>query len=296
MISSAEIVVDVDGTPIPCSLRGTLKRQGEQAEQRVTIGDFVFVDKKNRITCVEKRYSVLARRDNLRRRKAHIIAANIDQVFIVSSVAEPDLKTSLIDRYIIAAKKGGIQPIVVINKIDLHSPRVSLDTLTANYEMLGIPYFLVSAAHENGMAQLSEAMEGKASVFSGQSGVGKTTLINHLAGTSFRIGNLASKTGKGSHTTTQASLIKLSHNTFCIDTPGIKSFSLWDISTDELTAYFSDLQQYAPMCKFANCSHTHEPECGVKQAVAEGKLSQLRYDSYLTIREGNDEDQKDHWE
>ncbi len=256
----------------------------------------MIVDERGQVASIEERYSQLTRKDNLRRRLAQVIAANIDQVIIVTSVAEPNLKPSLIDRYIISAIRGNMSPLIIINKVDLTKERKALNEIIWIYKNLGIQVIEMSGINQKGIDELKEAMKGKASVFSGQSGVGKTTLINLIAGTDFKTREVVEKTEKGVHTTTKSTLVKIDEETFCIDTPGIKSFSLWDVTTDELSQYFSDLQQFSSDCKFINCTHTHEPDCGVKKAVEEGKISQLRYDSYVTIRDGNDEDQKNHWE
>ncbi len=295
-VSSTEVIVDLDGEEVPCSLRGILKKEKSDQKRVIAIGDFVIVDERGQVAAVEERYSQLARRDNLRRRLAQVIAANIDQVIIVTSVAEPSLKPSLIDRYIISAIRGHMSPLVIVNKIDLAQDKANLDEILSIYKNLNIPVIEVCCLNKKGINELRQAMKGKASVFSGQSGVGKTTLINLIAGTDYKTGEIVEKTQKGVHTTTQSTLVKIDDDSFCIDTPGIKSFSLWDVTTEELAHYFSDLQQFSTDCKFVNCTHTHEPHCGVRKAVEEGKVSKLRYDSYVTIREGNDEDQKNHWE
>ena len=271
------------------SLKGSLKQEITKNKNLVAVGDFVWVDDRGQIAAVDRRYSCLSRADALHQRKQHLIAANIDQVLIVASVENPSLKPSLLDRYIIATERGGMSPVIIINKIDLAKDHALLDELEAVYTSIGIPFLKVSALHEIGLDALKEIVKGKASVFSGQSGVGKTSLINDLTGGQRRVGTVVEKTGKGCHTTTHAELISIGENALCIDTPGIKSFALWDITTDELTAYFSDFQEYAQNCKFKPCSHTHEPDCAVKSAVENGDLSSIRYNSYLSIREGHDE-------
>ena len=295
-VSSTEVIVDLDGEPTACSLRGILKKQRGPNKNVLAIGDFVIVDDRGQVASIEERYSLLARRDNLRRRHAQIIAANIDQVLIVASVKEPGLKTSLIDRYIISALRGNMTPVLIINKIDLSNDKQNLVTIIEMYRAIGIEVIDVSALEKSGIGRVVDIMKDKASVFSGQSGVGKTTLINEIAGTDYKTCEIVERTQKGVHTTSQSKLIKLDSNSFCIDTPGIKSFSLWDITSSEISNYFSDLQQYSTECKFINCTHTHEPDCGVKKAVDDGLIAKTRYESYITIREGNDEDQKHHWE
>ncbi len=289
-ISTGAISVQIGDEIIPSSLKGSLKQEITRDKNLVTVGDFVWIDDRGQIAAIDKRHSCLSRADTLHQRKQQIIAANIDQVLIVSSVENPSLKPSLIDRYIIATERGGMQPIIVINKIDLIKDFAFIDELEAIYTKLGIPFLKVSALHETGLDALKTIITGKASVFSGQSGVGKTSLVNDLTGLNRKVGGIVHKTKKGSHTTTHAELIPIKGDTFCIDTPGIKSFALWDITQEELTAYFSDLQEFATQCKYNPCSHTHEPECAVKTAVAEGHLSPIRYNSYITILECHDQD------
>lgn len=296
-ISRDQIRVSVDETILSCTMRGTLKQEKTLNKNLITIGDLVQIDERGQIAHIEKRYSFLARADNLRRRKQHMIAANIDQVFITASIEKPVLKPSLIDRYIIAAIKGNMRPIIVINKIDLLQENDTLlNELEKVYTNLEIPLIKISCLENKGLDILYKMMEGKTSVFSGQSGVGKSSLINALLGTSLKVGEVIERTNKGVHTTTSAELIPLKEGGFCVDTPGIKSFGLFDISSEELLNYFHDLQAFAHLCKFPSCTHIHEPECAVKKAVAEGKIHPLRYKSYLTIRENNDEDQTNPWD
>lgn len=291
-ISTGAILVKVGTETISSSLKGSLKKETSLNKNLVTVGDFVWIDDRGQIAGVDKRYSCLSRADTLHHRKQHILAANIDQVLIVASVENPSLKPSLIDRFIIAAERGGMKPVIIINKIDLYPDSPLVNELEAIYTKLHIPFLKVSALKEIGITALKEIVKGKASVFSGQSGVGKTSLINDLTGLDRKVGAIVNKTKKGSHTTTYAELIPIGDEAFCIDTPGIKSFALWDISPEELTHYFSDLQQFASHCKYNPCSHTHEPDCAVKAAIEKGLLSPIRYNSYITIREGSDQDPK----
>lgn len=295
-MTSGIVTVDLGGEIRCCGLRGTLKQAKRDEKNIVTVGDFVLVDKEDQIIHVKERTSFLSRKDNLRRRKQQIIAANIDQVLITTSIQDPYIKPSLIDRYIISTIKGNMKPVIVVNKIDLSLEDPLLKELENTYSSLGIPFVKVSATTKEGLDELFKIMEGKSSVFSGQSGVGKTSLINEITGEDYRVGEIVEKTKKGAHTTTNAELIRLDNNTFCVDTPGIKSFSLWDITSSDLLSYFHDLQEYAEDCKFVNCTHVHEPGCAVKEALESGELSKLRYDSYITIRENTDEDQKNPWD
>lgn len=276
-----------------CSLRGTLKQHVTEAKNLATVGDFVLFqqtsEEEGSIASIEPRQSILSRQDHLRRKKRQLIAANIDQVLITTSVVHPPLKPALIDRYIIATLKEGMEPILVVNKIDLlpesEEEKNHLGELVRIYRTLNIPVYLVSAQTGEGIEALEKQMEGKASVFSGQSGVGKSALINQVTGLSLAVGEVVEKTRKGAHTTTSARLVPLPFGGWCIDTPGIRSFGIWDLKLEDLKNYFPEIAELSTACKFPNCTHTHEPECAIKYALDEETLSHLRFSSYLKLLE-----------
>ncbi len=293
------ILVSSNQEEFLCHLKGALKQDRTRIKNLVAVGDFVRFeekgDKEGTIFKVEDRHSILSRADNLSRTKEQLIAVNIDQVLITTSVVVPSLKPFLIDRYIIAAQKGNMEPIIVVNKMDLlNNPlkevTVDLAEETALYEeflrvyrALNFKVIPVSAETLEGIQTLKEAMHGKTSVFSGQSGVGKSSLINLIAGSSLAIGDIVQKTRKGSHTTTTTHLIPLEGGGFCIDTPGIKSFGIWDLKVDEIAAYFSEIFALGAECKFPDCAHLNELDCAVKKALEEGKISPLRFGSYCAL-------------
>ncbi len=291
-IASSGIVIDCEGKRIKTSLRGTLKQDKSEQTKLLAVGDFVWLDDRGQITSIEPRFSKLVRADNLRRNKEQILCANIDQVIITVSAHEPEIKPSLIDRYIIATLKGNMSPVIVVNKIDLLPKPPLLDALEKVYTAQEIPFICVSCVTKVGIDALQKVLDGKASVFSGQSGVGKSSLINTLTGLSLKVGEIRAKINKGGHTTTHAELIAISTGGFCVDTPGIKSFALWKISKEELSSYFQDLQDFAHLCKYENCTHLHEPDCAVKKAVEKGKIPKIRYESYVSLY---DEDSNDPW-
>lgn len=294
------IIVDCNGEMIRCVLKGLLKRDRTSAKNLVAVGDIVLFEKTDQgegiIASVKPRRTVLSRADNLSRRKEQLIAVNIDQVIITASVVNPPLKPPLIDRYIIAAHKGGMAPLIVINKVDLldteegdpvlrEQEKEIYEELHKAYTAIGIPVIPVSAEQNKGINALQLAMQGKTSVFSGQSGVGKSSLINRMTGLDLRVGDTVEKTKKGSHTTSITQLIPLEFGGWCVDTPGIKSFGVWDLEKGEVEGYFSEIHACGLNCKFPNCTHTHEEDCAVQQAVEAERISFIRFFSYQALME-----------
>jgi len=291
-LAPQEIRVESEGKIYLCSLKGLLKKEKTQHKNLVVVGDFVLFEPGSEnagvIAHVEPRRTKLSRADNLSRRKEQLLAANIDLVLITGSVVLPPLKAPLIDRYIIAAKSGGMQPVVVINKIDLLNDapeeKALFEELKQAYAQANIPFIAISAETGEGLDALKAVMRDKASVFSGQSGVGKTSLINAMTGMDLRIGDTVEKTRKGSHTTTTTQLIPLEFGGFCIDTPGIKSFGVWELKLEDIESYFSEIQEVGKKCKFQDCAHLNEENCAVLKAVEKGKISAVRFLSYQALR------------
>ncbi len=301
-ISPQAVTVDSEGVEFSCSMRGALKQEITRMKNLITVGDFVSfeagVGQEGAIAHVEERRSMLARMDHFSKRKQQLIAANIDQVLITLSVLSPALKPFLADRYIIAALKGNMTPILVINKIDflklppggidketLYQERLLYEEFCETYAALDIPLFPVSCRTGQGLDELKEVMQGKASVFSGQSGVGKSSLINVVTGLDLRTGDIRENVHKGAHTTSSAQLIPLSFGGWCIDTPGIRSFGMWDMQPEEVVKYFPEIDALGHECHFPNCTHTHEPECAVLKALEKEEIGKLRYLSYQKLLE-----------
>jgi ribosome biogenesis GTPase / thiamine phosphate phosphatase len=293
------IVVSCHKEEFFCSLKGALKQDKSRIKNLVAVGDFVrFEEKGHRegaIFKVEERRSILSRADNLSRTKEQLIAVNIDQVLITASVVLPPLKPFLVDRYIIAAQKGNMEPIIIVNKVDLldnppeevsvdlEEERALYDAFLKTYRALHFKVVPISVDTGEGTEELKDVMRGKTSVFSGPSGVGKSSLINLITGSALATGEIVQRTRKGSHTTTTTHLIPLEGEGFCIDTPGIKSFGIWDLKIDELAAYFPEIFALSSQCKFPDCAHLNEPECAVKKAVEENAISPLRFGSYCAL-------------
>ncbi len=291
------ILVDYEETFYTCSMRGALKKESQRMKNLIAIGDFVLFEPSENLTGaivnIQPRKSILSRADQISRRKEQLIAVNIDQVLITASVVTPPLKPNLIDRYIIASLKGNMDPIIVVNKIDLleesQNDQILFDEILKIYQTLEIPIYPVSATTGEGIEELRNAMKGKSSVFSGQSGAGKSSLINAITGSSLLTGKVVEKTRKGSHTTTSATLLPIEGKGFCIDTPGIKSFGLWDLKKEDVQQYFFEIDQIAHSCKYPDCSHMHEPDCAVEEALENNEISRLRFDSYCALIASLDE-------
>ncbi len=292
------ILVESEGEKVLCVLKGVLKKEKTDAKNLVTVGDQVWFEKREEgegiIGHVLPRRTLLSRADNLARRKEQLIAANVDLVVITASVVQPILKPAILDRYIIAARKGGMEPLIVVNKIDLldeedDSAHVEQErTLYAEavraYGSAGIPLIGVSTVSGRGMKELKQAMRDKVSVFSGQSGVGKSSLINAVVGTQLRVGHVVEKTKKGTHTTTTTCLLPLDFGGWCVDTPGIRSFGVWNLELEEVEGYFEEIHRLGLSCKFADCTHLHEVSCAVLMALEAEELSFMRYASYQALR------------
>lgn len=287
-----KVEVKSGGKIYHCSVRGALKKERSKSRTLIAVGDYVEFEKEKekdgKILSIEERLSVLAREDPFKK-KQHIIATNIDQVLITSSIAEPNFKPFLIDRYIISAKQGNMDPIIVINKMDLLASNSKEARLFEEFEeiytALGYTIIPVSCETKEGIPQLKKVMKGRTSAFSGQSGVGKSSLINLTLGLDLPTGEVQRANQKGKHTTTKAQLIPMDKESFCIDTPGIRHFGLWQLSLEDIQKHFPEIEKVGKDCKYSNCLHKEEPGCAVKEAVEDELIFSSRYTSYLTLME-----------
>ncbi|GMV53860.1 MAG: ribosome small subunit-dependent GTPase A [Chlorobi bacterium OLB6] len=281
-----------------CSVSGTVDAQG--GTTLVAVGDVVwFVSSgsamevggqeyaEGTIEKVETRRTLLSRKAAGRVQREQVLAANIDRLGIVIAAANPDYHRGLIDRYLIAADKGDLEPFIIVNKMDLVSGE--LETLIAEdlevyTKALRRKVFFVSTVSGFGIDLLTEFLNGATTLLAGQSGVGKSSLINHITQNHLRVGSISQATGKGRHTTTSALLVPLPRGGFVIDSPGTREFSIWELDLQEIMYYFEEFDDYSPNCKFSTCTHTHEPGCAVKDAVDKGAINAGRYFSYLALR------------
>ena len=277
-------VEDADGREVQCATRRLLKTLSTDQRHVVAAGDRVMfrtvASGEGVIERVEPRRTVLARSSKGRQ---HVVVANVDQVVIVGSAAEPHLKPHLIDRFLVSAHHSNLWPIVCINKVDLVEP-ASLMPTAGVYAQMGYPVVLASARSGIGIERLRRLLAGRVSVLAGQSGVGKSSLLNAVDPVlNVRIGAISRETEKGRHTTTTARLYPLHAGGHIVDTPGIRQLELWDVIPAEVAGYFRDLRPYLSRCRFPNCTHTHEEFCAVKDAVADGRLDVRRFESYCQL-------------
>jgi ribosome biogenesis GTPase len=290
-ITGEGVWVDVDHVQLLCTLKGLMKKEKMRSKNIIAVGDIVRVSpidsSEGSIVLVEDRYSTLSRLD-VSGKKEQLIAVNIDQVLIVSSLISPPLKPALIDRYLIAAELGNIHPVIVINKID-HLDETSLEEkalyqeFLVAYEQLGYPILSISTKIGTGLDNLRAIMKNKASVFAGQSGVGKSSLLNAAFGFSLKVGELTQKTFKGSHMTTSAELLPLPDGGFCIDTPGVRSFGVWNLQREHIMNHFREFHSLASQCRYPDCTHLNEPSCAVQEGVKSNTVSAIRYESYKSL-------------
>lgn len=285
------VVEAADGKQYRCAVRRLLKSLVTDTRSIVTTGDLVQFrlsgNDEGMIERVEPRHGVLTRAS---RRREHILVANVDQLVIVMSLVEPDLKPHLIDRYLASAQMGGLAPILCLNKADLVETW-RMQSLIGAYCQLGIPALLTSAKSGEGIEALRRLLKDRATVFSGQSGVGKSSLLNAIQPElALRVRTVSEVNQKGRHTTTTAELIRLDSGGWLVDTPGVRQLQLWDISPEEVEGFFPEFRPYVTLCAFPDCTHTHEDRCAVKRAVDRRQISVRRFHSYIGMRTGSMEE------
>lgn len=285
------VVETDDGRQFRCAVRRLLKSLVTDERSIVTTGDLVLFrpagHDEGMIERVEPRHGILTRAS---RRREHVLVANVDQLVIVMSLVEPDLKPHLIDRYLASAERGGLNAIICLNKADLVEAW-RMQSLIGAYAQLGIPTLLTSAKTGLGIDRLRELLADRATVFSGQSGVGKSSLLNAIQpDLALRVRTVSEVNQKGRHTTTTAELIRLTFGGWVVDTPGVRQFQIWDIIPEEVEGFFLEFRPYVTLCAFPDCTHTHEEKCAVKRAVDRREISARRYHSYLGMYSGSMEE------
>lgn len=281
-------VLAEDGRRFQCAVRRLLKTLSTDQRHVVAAGDRVWFrpapGNEGIIERVDPRRGILSRDS---RGRQHIIVTNVDQLLILASADEPPLKPNLIDRFLITAEKCEIRPVICINKIDLVEP-AKLMPIVGLYAQMGYDVLLTSARTCQGIDRLRECLIGSESALTGQSGVGKSSLLNAVdPSLNLAVREVSAETSKGKHTTTTATLIPLAEGGFVVDTPGIRQMQLWDVIPAEVPGYFRDLRPFVNNCRYPDCTHLHEEACAVKDAVADGWLDERRYESYCRLVEGD---------
>jgi ribosome biogenesis GTPase / thiamine phosphate phosphatase len=285
-----------EGQKLDCRIKGKFRIKGITTTNPIAVGDIVDFDMEPEqetgvITKLHERKNYIIRKSINLSKQGQVIAANLDQAFLVVTLASPRTSLGFIDRFLVTAEAYHIPAILVFNKLDLFSAE-GLEILAiyrSIYENLGYQCMQVSALKGDGVDEVVSALTGKVSLFSGHSGVGKSTLINKmLPDLQLRTTQVSEWHDKGMHTTTFAEMFELPSGGFIIDTPGIRELGIVDIEQAELGGMFPEIRQYRENCRFKNCRHINEPGCAVLAAVESGEIAPSRYDSYLSIYHGND--------
>jgi ribosome biogenesis GTPase len=281
--------VETEEGLIVAQLRGRLTH-GPQETDAAAVGDRVHVrlleENKGVIERIEDRVRVLSRQAPGRREVEQVIIANPDQMVLVFACADPDPNFRMLDRFLVVAEREEIPTVICANKIDLVQLR-SAKVEFGEYARLGYKVLYTSAKTGRGVRGVRKVLKGKLSVLAGPSGAGKSSLLNAVQpGLGLRTKEVSKVTGKGTHATVVPELLPLKGGGYVADTPGLKAFALWDIEPDELDGYFPEIRRLVADCEFSDCTHLHEPGCAVRQAVASGRISPERYDSYERMRLG----------
>ncbi|NBL63824.1 ribosome small subunit-dependent GTPase A [Flavobacterium sp. NST-5] len=293
------VVKTHEGDFFECRIKGKFRMHGLKSTNPIAVGDLVDFDLDESadktvgiIHHIHDRKNYIVRKSVNLSKQVHIIASNIDQVFLLITINNPPTTTSFIDRFLVTAEAYGIEAVLVFNKIDTYDEATEDEQLFLQYiySKIGYECLRISSVVNKGIEQLKEMMGGKVSMFSGHSGVGKSTLANALEPTlDLKTTIISEQSKQGQHTTTFAEMYDLPFNAKIIDTPGIKGFGIVDMEKDEVGDYFPEFFALKDQCKFNNCLHKEEPNCAVKEALDTNEIAWSRYRSYLQILEGEDE-------
>ncbi len=292
------VVKTDNGEEINCKIKGNFRLKGIRTTNPIAVGDLVTIlpnaDGTAFITSIDTRKNYIIRRSSNLSKEAHIIASNVDQALLIVTLAHPVTSTTFVDRFLATAEAYRIPATIVINKIDLLTDAEDKEYLEAwsyLYRSIGYTVIEISAITGEGINELKESLENKITLLSGNSGVGKSTLINQIIpGLNLRTAEISTTHDTGMHTTTFSEMFPLPNGGYLIDTPGVKGFGTIDFDRHEVAHFFPEIFEIAQDCRFGDCTHTHEPGCAVLLALEESKISQSRYNSYLSILEDSSDD------
>ena len=287
-----------EGSRLQCRIRGKLRLKGVRSTNPVVVGDVVTVEADEQggyvISAIEPRRNYIIRRASNLSKESHIIASNVDQALLVVTLFSPQTAMEFVDRFLVTCEAYKVPVTILLAKIDLARQHPeAVEEFHSIYESAGYRIVEVSATEGEGVDQVRELLRGKTTLLSGNSGVGKSTLVAAVEpGLDIKTGEISQSHHKGKHTTTFSTMYPLAEGGYIIDTPGIKGFGLIDIDDAELAHYFPEMMRFLPDCRFYNCSHTHEPGCAVVEAVKRGEIAYPRYESYLKIMDEDDKYRK----
>ena len=295
-------VLTDEGETIDCKIKGNFRLKGIRSTNPVAVGDFVTILPNQEgtafITAIDDRRNYIIRKSQNLSKQSHIIAANVDQACLVVTIAHPETSTTFIDRFLASAEAYRVPVILIFNKTDIldEDERRYLDMMMQLYRTVGYECVALSAETGDGVDALMPMLEGKTTLFSGNSGVGKSTLLNRLVpGLNLRTSEISDAHDTGTHTTTFSEMIPLpvkaetSARSWLIDTPGIRGFGTFDMEPEEICSYFKEIFKLSADCRFSNCTHTHEPGCAVLKAVEEHYIALSRYNSYISMLNDKEE-------
>lgn len=286
----------IDGTFVDCRVKGNFRLKGIRSTNPVAVGDNVVFDMREDGTAyiveiLERKNYIVRKASNLSK-QSHILAANLDLCFLIVTISHPTTATTFVDRFLASAEAYRVPVVIIFNKTDLYNEteHEELEYLTALYESIGYRCLHTSAINNKGIDALKEMMKGKVSLFAGNSGVGKSSLVNALSP------KIAAKTGEiskthdtGMHTTTYTEMFEFMPDSYIVDTPGVKGFGTYDMEVEEISHYFVEFFELSKDCRYGNCTHTHEPGCAVLEALERGEIAPSRYQSYLSMLEDKEE-------